>query len=727
MKQGPLSCFMLSSPRLKLFSRARLTLELDFTSHRLFSSLSHERTQPCSHSSSSTRNDLLDFFDHLLQQCYSAEQPGRIHAGIIVAGTADSAFLAARLVSIYARFGLLDGARKVFDKAPVECKSNLLLWNSILRAYTSNGGHEEALELYVEMRKLGVLGDGFTFPLVTRGCAEMGSSIWSRNVHCHVLQMGLHNNLHVVNGLMGMYAKHGQMGIALQLFDRMDARSCISWNTMISGFALKFDCDGALEMFRHMESEGVEPNVVTWTSLLSSHARSGRHVETVELFGSMRMRGIGPGAEALAVVLSVCSNMVALHMVKAIHGLVIKVGFEAYLIVNNSLVRAYGKQRQLKDASQLFFVMESKNIVSWNALITSYAESGLCDEAFEIFSQLKKSDGCSLARPNVISWSAIIDAFASAGRGRESLELYRQMQLAKIGGNAITVSSVLSVCVELSALNLGREVHGHVVRALMNHNLLVANSLITMYMRCGCLNEGSLVFKKLEVKDLISWNSMIAGCGMHGLGKDALRYFDGMLEAGMEPDKVTFVAVLSACSHAGLLVEGRKLYDRMTKEFGIEPQMEHYACLVDLLSRSGSLQEATEVVKAMPLTPNACVWGALLSACRMYTDTDFAEATASHVFSQNLETTGSYMLLSNIYAANGQWDDSARLRISAKEKGLKKVPGQSWIELSNKFHMFSSGRALQLGMENVYGVLEELTLQMETEDIIPAILLKTSS
>ncbi|KAF8037413.1 hypothetical protein BT93_B0345 [Corymbia citriodora subsp. variegata] len=718
---------MLHSSHPKLISRARLALELNFTSRRLFSSLSREQSRPGLLFSSPTHNELLDLFDHLLRQCYSAEQPGRVHAGIIIAGASDSAFLAARLVSIYSRFGLLDDARKVFDRTPLECKSNLLLWNSILRAYTSNGCHEEALELYVGMRKLGVLGDGFTFPLVTRSCAETGSSIWCRNVHGHALQMGLQHNLHVVNGLMGMYTKLGQMGIALQLFDRMRTRSCISWNTMISGFALKFDCDGALEMFLRMESEGVEPNVVTWTSLLSSHARSSRHVETVELFGSMRMRGIGPSAEVLAVVLSVCSNMVALHMVKAIHGLVIKDGFEAYLIVKNSLVRAYGKQRQLKYASQLFFEMESKNIVSWNALITSYAESGLCDEAFELFTQLQKSDGCSLTRPNVISWSAIIDAFASAGRGRESLELYRQMQLAKIAGNAITVSSVLSVCAELSALNLGREVHGHVIRALMSCNLLVANSLISMYMRCGCLNEGSQVFKKLVVKDLISWNSMIAGCGMHGLGKDAVSYFDGMVETGIEPDEVTFVAVLSACSHAGLVVEGHQLYDRMTEEFGIEPQMEHYACLVDMLSRSGSLQEATEIVKAMPLTPNVCVWGALLNACRMYRDADFAEATASHVFSQNLDTTGSYMLLSNIYAANGRWDDSARLRISAQEKGLKKVPGQSWIELSNKFYMFSSGRALQLGMEDVYGVLKELTLQMETEDIIPVISLKTSS
>ncbi|XP_010030634.2 putative pentatricopeptide repeat-containing protein At1g17630 [Eucalyptus grandis] len=713
---------MLHSPCTKLISRARLPLESNFANRRLFLSLPSRPSSPAA-----AHDELLDLFDHLLRRCRSAEHPDRVHARVVVAGASGSAFLAARLVSVYARFGLLGDARKVFDGTPPECKSNLLLWNSILRGYTSNGCYGEALELYVEMRKLGVLGDGFTFPLVTRGCAEAGSSILCRNVHCHALQMGLHRNLHVVNGLMGMYAKLGQMGIVLQLFDRMGTRSCISWNTMISGFASKCDCDGALEMFRRMESDGVEPNVVTWTSLLSSHARSGRHVETVELFGSMRMRGIGPSAEVLAVVLSVCSNMVALHMVKAIHGLVIKDGFEAYLIVENSLVRAYGKQRQLKDASQLFFEMESKNIVSWNALITSYAESGLCDEAFEIFSQLQKSDGCSLARPNVISWSAIIDAFASAGRGRESLELYRQMQLAKIAGNAITVASVLSVCAELSALNHGREVHGHVIRALMSDNLLVANSLITMYMRCGCLNEGSLVFKKLVVKDLISWNSMIAGCGMHGLGKDAVRYFDGMIETGIEPDEVTFIAVLSACSHAGLVVEGRKLYDRMTKEFGIEPQMEHYACLVDMLSRSGSLQEATEIVKAMPLTPNVHVWGALLNACRMYRDTDFAEATASHVFSQNLDTTGSYMLLSNIYAANGRWDDSARLRISAQEKGLKKVPGQSWIELSNKFYMFSSGRALQLGMEDVYGVLKELTLQMETEDITPAISLKTGS
>lgn len=568
------------------------------------------------------------------------------------------------------------------------------------------------------MRKLEFLPDGFTLPLVIRACASLGTSDLCRIVHCHALQMGFRNHLHVVNELVGMYGKLGRMEDACHLFDEMLVRSLVSWNTMVSGYAFNRDSLGASRIFKRMELEGLQPNSVTWTSLLSSHARCGLRDETIELFKVMRARRIEISAEALAVVLSVCADMAEVDRGKEIHGYVVKGGYEDYLFVKNALIGTYGKHQHVGDAHKVFSDIKDKNLVSWNALISSYAESGMSDEAYAAFLQMEKSDsdGHSPVRPNVISWSAVISGFAYKGRGEMSLELFRQMQLAKVMANCVTISSVLSVCAELAALNLGRELHGYAVRNLMGDNILVGNGLINMYMKCGDFREGHLVFDNIKDRDLISWNSLIGGYGMHGLGENALRTFGEMIRAGMKPDNITFVAILSACSHAGLVAAGRNLFDQMVTEFRIEPNVEHYACMVDLLGRAGLLKEATDMVQNMPIEPNVYVWGALLNSCRMYRDADIVEKTESQILALKSKITGSFMLLSNIYAANGRWDDSARVRVSARIKGLKKIPGQSWIEVRKKVYTFSSGKLVHLGLDEVYVILEELALHLASEN-----------
>ncbi|KAF7831895.1 putative pentatricopeptide repeat-containing protein [Senna tora] len=628
-----------------------------------------------------TSNELLDFFDGILRQCPTVLQPRQVHTQLLVTGAHQSAFLAAKLIAKYACFGFVMDARKVFDAIQVEDLENLLLWNSILRANVSHGYYEYALELYVKMRKLGFWPDGFSFPLIIRACSYMGSPTLCKIVHCHALQMGFRNHLHVVNELLNMYGKLGQMNDAFQLFERMVLRSHVSWNTMVSGYALNHDPLGASNIFKQMELEGLQPNAVTWTSLLSSHARCGLYERTLELFKVLRMSGIEISAETLAVVLSVCADMDAIDRGKELHSYIIKGGYEDYLFVKNALIGTYGKHGHLDDAHKLFFEIKIKNLISWNALISSYAEFGLCDEALSVFSQMEKSDDHQrVMRPNVISWSAVIGVFASRGRSEESLELFRKMQAAKVMANCVTIASILSVCAELAALNLGKEIHGYTVRALMDENILVVNGLINMYMKCGCFKEGHLVFNNTKIRDLISWNSIIGGFGMHGLGENALETFDEMIKSGMKPDNITFVVVLSACSHAGLVAEGREYFDRMVREFKIQPYIEHYACMVDLLGRAGLLQEASEIVRTMPVEPNECIWGALLNSCRMHKDMDITEEIVSHILSLKCEGTGSYMLLSNIYAESGRWNDSARFKILAKTKGLKKIPGQSWIE-----------------------------------------------
>ncbi|CAN4100100.1 unnamed protein product [Withania somnifera] len=631
-----------------------------------------------------TQNELLDFLDQLLQHCsLNLQHLKQIHAKIIISCSSNSSFVAARLISIYSKFGLVNEAQTVFQTCPTECFPNLLLWNSILRANVTHGKCKEALRLYSKMREYGNWIDGFGLPLIIRACGMLGDCNVCSVVHCHAVQMGFRDHLYVGNELMNMYGKIGRMDIASKLFDRMSIRTQISWNIV-----------------------GFEPNSVTWTSLFSSFARCRRYDDTWKLYVVMRKKLVEATAEAIAVVISVCVGDNAIDKCEMVHGYVIKGGFENDSIVINSLMCTYGKGGAVRQAECLFSRLQLKTIVSWNSLISCYAESGLCNEAYSLFLQLQELDDPT-TKPNVISWSAVIGAFAMAERQEESLGIFRNMQFARVLANDITISSVLSVCAELSNFHLGMEIHGYSIRFLMDKNTLVGNGLVNMYMKCGSLQKGNVIFERIGEKDLISWNTMISGYGMHGLGANALQTFEQMVSTGTKPDEVTFVAVLSACSHAGLVDEGYKIFDQMKKVFGIEPQMEHYACMVDLLGRAGLLQQSSEMVQNMPMRPNACVWGALLNSCKMHKNMEVAEETASQIF--NIDSgTGSYMLLCDLYAVNG-----------SKDAGFEKSPGQSWIEVKKKVYMFLAGQPMDSEMEDVHRMLNVLSLHMTKEGFTP--------
>ncbi|KAK9131190.1 hypothetical protein Sjap_011677 [Stephania japonica] len=497
----------------------------------------------------------------------------------------------ARLIVVYAQFGCLADAKMAFQGIPVEHKSNLLLWNSMLRANQSYGYFAESLRLYLQMRTLGIMPDEFTFPLVVRTCASMGNWDMCKLVHVHVLVSGFQFRVHVANELIGMFGKLGYMDHARKVFDRMQFRSCISWNSLISGFSKNYDLEGTINTFKWMELEGMEPNLVAWTSLLSAHARCGKCEDVLRLFCEMRLKRNGATAEAVAVALSVCADFYMIYEGIVIHGYVVTGGFQDYMFVNNSLICMYGKNGNIDDSSSLFRQMKTKNLITWNSLISSFSEAGLCNEAFEAFLQLEKL-GDSMLQPNVITWTAVISGFSSKGRGNECLDMFRRMLYANVDPNSVTFAGVLSACGELAVLDRGIEIHGHSIRACPDNNIPVGNGLINMYVKCGKLKEAQIIFDKLGDRDLVSWNSMIAGYGMHGFGEDGLLTFRQMVEVGQRPDEVTFVAVLSACSHAGLVTEGRQLFDQIVNVFSIQPLMEHYACMVDLLGRAGSLQRS---------------------------------------------------------------------------------------------------------------------------------------
>ncbi|CAI9286289.1 unnamed protein product [Lactuca saligna] len=666
-----------------------------------------------------TLNEAFDHFDHLLRGCTNSRQFKQVHAQIVLLGGLSTAFLSSTLVSVYGRFQRLCDAQRVFEAVPTECLlRNTIIWNSMLRANVMNGHCRETLEVYTRMRHLGVLADEFSFPLVVRACAKMGNRYSCALVHCHALRTGFHDNLHVANELLAAYGRLGQMALANQLFDEMLVRNHISWNTMVSGFAFNNNSNGALNIFQRMELDGWEPDLVTWTSLLSSHSRCGHHQETLRLYNVMRSKGIKATAESLAVVVSVCNDP---NKGRELHGYVIRAGLENYSFAKNSLLCMYGRHSFLQAAECLFSEIETKSLESWNGLISSYTQLGLCDEAFSTFLELKKSEGN--ITPNVITWSDIISGFASKGRHEESLKLFRQMQVEKVRPNVVTISTMLSICADLSTIVYGKEIHCHAIRGLIDDNLLVGNGLINVYSKCGSLKEGHIVFKHIVNKDLCSWNTMIKGYGMHGFGESALKTFKQMVNDGYTPDGVTFVSLLSACSHAGLVSEGHEIFKKMKNEFGIEPEIEHYTCMVDLLGRGGLFQEASEVVKKMKIEPNVCVWGALLNSSRIQMQMqmqkqkkiDWDDGCVEKILKGSFRS-GNYMLVSNMYAGSGRWEESAKVRVSARAQGLTKTPGQSWIELNKKVCIFTAGEFVESEMKEVEMVIKILSFEMKMKE-----------
>ncbi|KAJ6799369.1 putative pentatricopeptide repeat-containing protein [Iris pallida] len=649
--------------------------------------------------------------DHFLRHCSSPRQAGQIHAVLLHLHPA-SAFLAAGLVSLYSRLRLLPLALSAFLSFPHRARTPLLC-NSVLRAHLRS---PSAL-LSLHSRLPFPLADAFTFPLLLKASSLLSDPLLSSSLHARAVLAGLHSHLHVANELISVYSNHNKIHVARQVFDRMPVRNIISYNALLSGFAADRDYRSADDLFRRrMGPAGMAPNPVTWTSLLSVHARCQRHREVVDLFDEMRAGGTESTAEAAAVALSVCAYVDGVGLGKGmkIHGYVVRVGFGGYLFVRNSLICMYGKLGNREDAEGLFEDGGARDLVSWNALISSYAAGGHCEEAYAVFSQMERSGE---VEPNVVTWSAVIGGFATAGLAESSLCIFRRMQQADVQPNAVTLATVLSSCGELSALESGKEIHTYTMRSLMDRNILVRNGLLNMYTKSGSLRKALLVFNRMSEKDLISWNTMITGFGMHGFCSEALDTFDNMVQAGFKPDGITFVAALSACSHAGNVEVGRRLLDQMVHEYKLTPAMEHYSCMVDLLGRAGLLKEATALVEGMQMRPNACVWGALLNACRLHGNVVLAEDCATSILGLEGEITGNYMLLSNIYAASGKWQESAKMRVMAKARGLKKQLSQSWIELRKKVFAFSAGSSLPHQTEEVYEVLGYLSRHLDSKNI----------
>lgn len=422
----------------------------------------------------------------------------------------------------------------------------------------------------------------------------------------------------------------------------------------------------------------------------------------------MLIDNIEPNAFTFSSALKSCP----LKPGQALHSQTVKFSLDKDLYVSTSLVDLYARGGDVLSAEKQFAAMPQRSLVSLTTMLTCYAKQGEVAAARVLFDDMEEKD--------VVCWNVMIDGYAQHGLANEALVLFRRMLAEKVEPNEVTAVAVLSACGQIGALESGRWIHSYIEnRRNIKVNAQVGTALINMYSKCGSLKDARLVFDRVNDKDVVVWNSMIVGYAMHGFGKDALQLFNEMCRIRLKPSDITFIGLLSACAHAGLVNEGRRFFNTMKDEYAIEPKVEHYGCMVNLLSHAGQVEEAYKLVMDMKIEPDSVLWGTLLGACRLHGNIALGEKIAEYLICQNLANSGTYVLLSNIYAAIGNWDGVARVRTLMKEKGVQKEPGCSSIELSNKVHEFLAGDLRHPKSKEIYMMLEEINGWLKAEGYIP--------
>eukprot|EP01018_Ginkgo_biloba_P019749 Gb_26057 [translate_table: standard] len=436
------------------------------------------------------------------------------------------------------------------------------------------------------------------------------------------------------------------------------------------------DIEDACQVFYSMSKR----DVVSWTAMISGYSLHGHDEKALNLFSQMQRADMKPNELTFSSVLSSCASLAALKQGEQVHAHIIRTGFQSHVSVGNSLTTMYAKCGSIEPARQLFDKMPERDMVSLTAMIAGYAQHG---------------------------------------NGEEALNIFSLMHRLVLKPNNFTFIGVLSSCAILAALREGKQLHADIIKTGYDSHISVGNTLVSFYAKCGSIENACQVFNTMPKKDVVSWNTIIKGYAQHGYGEEALQLFTEMQQTGMKPDCITFVGVLCACSHAGLVDQGCRYFNSMSQDYCLMPSLDHYGCMVDLFGRAGRLVEAEEFINNMPFEPDATVWGALLGACRIHKNLELGKCIAERLLELKPECPATHILLANMYAAAGRWNDAANVRKMMKDKGLKKQPGCSWIEVKNRVHSFLVGDRSHAQTEEIYAMLEGLAGQMKEAGYVP--------
>ncbi|GJV05047.1 pentatricopeptide repeat-containing protein [Tanacetum coccineum] len=464
----------------------------------------------------------------------------------------------------------------------------------------------------------------------------------------------------------------GCLDDAVKVFDGMSKRNVMSCNILIGGFVLKGEMEKAVEVFDRMG----ERNVASWNAMVAGFTEVGWNEEAVRVFYEMHCSGFSPDEFTLGSVLRGCAGLKSLTAGRQVHAYAVKFGVEINVVVGSSLAHMYIKSGSLAEGEMVIKSMPVHSVAVYNTLITGRTQTGCSEEA---------------------------------------LNQYYVMKMAGFRPDKITFVTVLSSCSQLATLGQGQQIHAEAIKSGATSSVSVLSSLVSMYSRCGCLKDSLKAFSENNILDVVLWSSMIAAYGFHGMGNEAVELFNQMEKEGLKPNDVTFLSLLYACSHCGLKDKGVEIFDLMTNKYRLDPQLEHYTCLVDLLGRSGSLDEAESVIRSMPVNIKAdsIIWKTLLSACRIHKNPDMAIRIAEEVIQLDPNDSASYVLLSNIQASAKQWQNASGFRKAMRDMRVKKEPGVSWFELKNEVHQFCMSDKSHKDSEKIHLYLKELFAEIK--------------
>ncbi|KAK8558814.1 hypothetical protein V6N12_042108 [Hibiscus sabdariffa] len=594
--------------------------------------------------------------------------------------------------------GMMGVARRYFDDMP---EKDVISWNSLISGYLKNGERLKSILVFLEMRKAGVGFDWTTFAVVLKSCAVLEEFDVGVQVHGVAVKVAFDKDVVTGSALVDLYGKCRRLDDSIRFFYQMPEKNWVSWSAVIAGCV-----------------------------------QNGKFIKGVELFKEMQRRGIGVSQSTYASVFRSCAGFSAFWLGRQLHGHSLKMNFASDLISLKGIWTLEGVQVH---ALAVKTTLESNTCVA-NAILDMYGKSGALAEACCVFYEMEKKD--------VISWNAIIAAHEQIGNEEATLSHFVSMLHSGIEPDEFTYGSVLKACADQKALDYGMKIHDRTIKSGTGFHLFVGGALVDMYCKCGMMEEAEkvhdrieqqtmvswnaiisgfsltkesekaqiffprcwkwgtlvdmyskcgnmhdskLIFEKATNRDFVTWNAMICGYAQHGLGEEALQNFEDMIIENVTPNHATFVSVLRACAHIGLVEKGLHYFTLISSYYGLAPQLEHYSCMVDIMGRAGQINEALRLINDMPFEPDDVIWRTLLSICNIHGNVEVAEKVADSLLQLDPQDSSAYILLSNIYADAGLWDKVSNMRKMMRYKKLKKEPGCSWIEIKDEVHAFLVG------------------------------------
>lgn len=683
-----------------------------------------------------------------LKTCINLADIGQgklVHAQVIEYGFEFDDFVGSALVEMYSRCGSPKDARMVFDRMP---KRRAITCSILIAGYVQQGSEEVALELFKEILQEGIQPDEVTYISILKACSSISALNQGRKIHAHLIESGLEWDICVGNALIDMYVKCESLQEADAMFHRLPMQDVVTWTALIAGYAQQGFGHKALHFFEAMQQHGMDPNPIT-----------------------------------LVLILRACSNIAALEQGRKVHASIIESGAELDEFAGSSLIDMYGKCGSLEDAGTMFERMPRRNVITWSAFIASIAEHGHGEEAGILFEQMQQEgvspdkvsficilkaccnavclehgrlihrqivesgfgmdvflgnalidmyvkcesleDACTLSNrlpeQNIVTWSVLIGGYVQQGFALEAIQIFDKMNQEGVELDEISFVCALKACSSIAALKQGRQIHGKIIENGYELDKFLSSTLIDMYAKCGNVEDARRAFERLSKKSVVTWSALMSGYAQNGDYTSVVRYFEGMQQAGLEPDDVSFLSLLAGCSHRGLLEKGRAHFRSMRDDHGIAPTIKHHNSMVDILGHAGCLNEVEDLLETIPFQRNLVGWTSLLTSCRSHYNVNIGRRSFDNFSMMDRGNATGYVLMGNIYSQVGMWEDAEEIEELRRCANGWKKPGKAFIEIGDQVHDFIVGDKTHPQSSAIYAKLESLSFQMREEGYKPRV------